>query len=677
MQSNRILALTLAFATMAAPALAQDPAPAPTPAPTAAPAPAPAPVATPQPDGSREMTPLGAAWRSTLVPGWGQRYKGETKKGWIYTGVAGALVLGSLATYGQMQSATSAYYDAPAGTPEATLNAKHARASNATVVFDVTAGLTAAFWAYNVADSGFTPLEHLRFKEARVRDVFPAVHKYYESNPIAVVGVENRSGEAVSKVRVKFEAPEIMDLPAESEPVDLIPAGLGKSIEVTAAFNKQIFEVGRSEPKAVQAKITVEYEVGRKKREIVRTTTFTVHNRNAIVWDDMRKMAAFVTPRDEGVKAFASATAQAAAKDPISSVKTIADAAAYFDALGAHGIVYVTDPRAPFTYFDGNAEAVDYLSYPRETLARKTGDCDDLTALYASLLESSGIPAALVDVPGHVYLMFDSGLTPEEMKGYVGSEDAYYVRNGTAWVPMEVTAVGKPFHQAWALAAAETKKWVKAGKLELVDVISAQAQFPSSAPDLGEVPADVKTLVAAKFAPIADADRKRLQSTEQAARNRAVAEIKNRKLAPAIEANEIGIVFARDGNFGEAERWFNQAIATDATLARAYNNLANLAFLRGQPEQARKLYEDALAKGENALVLVNYAQLELDSGHAARAKDLFLRATRIEPVYKREFPELASLIGPAGTAVAASGRGTGGKAAAVGKKDPRSARWIP
>src|SRR5205823_1273988 len=103
---------------------------------------------------------------------------------------------------------------------------------NAQLAFDFVGAATTLWWAYSVSDTVFTPLEHLRIKDARIKDVFPAQYKYYEGNPFATISVENRSTEPVSKVKLKVEAKEIMNLPAESAVVDQIPAGLGKSISV-------------------------------------------------------------------------------------------------------------------------------------------------------------------------------------------------------------------------------------------------------------------------------------------------------------------------------------------------------------------------------------------------------------------------------------------------------------
>lgn len=654
-----------------------------TPAPVAATA-----VAPPRPSirSDEAVTPSGALWRSTVIPGWGQRYKGEKAKGWIFTGVAAGLAAGTVGSYLYAKQAHADYERLGPNDSAGTFQSKYNSSVNAAVGFDFVAASTAAFWLYNMSDTLFTPLEHLRIKDARIKDVFPAQYKYYEANPFASIAVENRSNEPVNKVKLKIEAKDIMDLPAESSVVETIPPGLGKSLDVTAAFNDRIFEIGQSEPRAIPAKVTIEYEVGNKKRKIEHTATFTVYNRNAIVWDDMRKLASFVTPREDSVKQF-SAQVTRALPNPVSSVASLARAAALFDAVTAAGIKYQSDPSAPFTYFEGNAEAVDTVSFPRETLTRKTGDCDDLTSLYASLLENSGIPTGLVDVPGHVFVMFDSGLTGEEIKRYAPADVSWQMRDGTAWIPVEITDLGKPFHQAWADASGEYKKWEGLNKFHVVETETAQEQFPPSPPKFA--PLDEKNQLAPldgkQFMALASNDHGKLSHSERGARDQAIAAIKARHLPPAAEFNEVGIVYAKDSMLAEAEAQFRRAVAADPRLAKAHNNLANVLYLENKPNDARGEYEKALETGgENAAVLANLASLYYDAGKADQAKDFMQRALRIEPGYARDYPEIAALVhGPdaSGGALASAGKKPNGMSKAsnigAGEKDPRRSRWIP
>ena len=50
-----------------------------------------------------------ATWRSALIPGWGQRYKGETTKGWVLTGLWAVSSASTLVAHVQYQQAHQDY----------------------------------------------------------------------------------------------------------------------------------------------------------------------------------------------------------------------------------------------------------------------------------------------------------------------------------------------------------------------------------------------------------------------------------------------------------------------------------------------------------------------------------------------------------------------------------------
>jgi hypothetical protein len=90
-----------------------------------------------------------------------------------------------------------------------------------------------------------------------------------------------------------------------------------------------------------------------------------------------------------------------------------------------------------------------------------------MTVLLSSLLNSIGVSTAFVDVVpagrpegGHVYLMFDSGVSPERASAISENPKRYTVRKGpegreSVWIPVETTEIMKGFEQAWSVGARE------------------------------------------------------------------------------------------------------------------------------------------------------------------------------------------------------------------------------
>ena len=54
---------------------------------------------------------------------------------------------------------------------------------------------------------------------------------------------------------------------------------------------------------------------------------------------------------------------------------------------------------------------------------------------------------------GHIFLMFDSGVKPDDVERYFLDQSEVVVLNDKVWVPIEATLVGKPFFSAWKQGA--------------------------------------------------------------------------------------------------------------------------------------------------------------------------------------------------------------------------------
>ncbi|MFH1807614.1 MAG: DUF5683 domain-containing protein [Pseudomonadota bacterium] len=110
-----------------------------------------------------------AAFRSAVLPGWGQHYNQEATKGWVFTGVTGALLLGGVGfeTAGLL---THLLYYTPykpeddnltAGSDkfQQNLQGRYQLAQTQFVVGHVLLGATAAVWAYNILDAYISGVE--------------------------------------------------------------------------------------------------------------------------------------------------------------------------------------------------------------------------------------------------------------------------------------------------------------------------------------------------------------------------------------------------------------------------------------------------------------------------------------------------------------------------------------
>jgi hypothetical protein len=182
-----------------------------------------------------------------------------------------------------------------------------------------------------------------------------------------------------------------------------------------------------------------------------------------MTWDDDRKAAAFVTAKDPLVLGFAKGLASMVRNEAGTAAVSSTEfrtALAVYQALRAYGLGYAVDPKTPFISLSEQEDAIDFLQFPSQTLAYRAGDCDDLSVLYAALLEAVGIETALVTTPGHIFVAFDSGLTQENAARAFSDSADTIVRNGKVWIPIEVTLVKDGFLKSWSVGAMEWRDGV-------------------------------------------------------------------------------------------------------------------------------------------------------------------------------------------------------------------------
>ena len=188
----------------------------------------------------------------------------------------------------------------------------------------------------------------------------------------------------------------------------------------------------------------------------------------------MAQAAAFVTPRDPAVDELARQAEPAGAAARGSTRSAIAiwrSRPRSTDALAELGVAYVPDPTNPFATISATPHAVDTIHYPYQTLDRLSGDCDDTTVLMASLLGNVGVNTRFVDVPGHIFLIVDTGLHERDRSALGVDSTLTVIADDEVWVPIETTSLAHGFAQAWRDGADEIAAASLRGPVTYVDVL--------------------------------------------------------------------------------------------------------------------------------------------------------------------------------------------------------------
>jgi hypothetical protein len=321
----------------------------------------------------------------------------------------------------------------------------------------------------------------VRVEKTEQHRVFPVSWAWYENNPVATVIVTNEEPNAITDVNLLFFMDSYMSRPWNFAVLPRLAPGESAEIPLTALFNEVLMNL--SNDVNASGVIQMRYRSLGAKKESASSVQMPIHNRNAMNWDDDRRAAAFVSPRDSSALHFARYVAGVVEQTNTSTLNTntstlnnvpsnVRIAVSMFEALRLYGINYVVDPASSYAALSEDASGLDSLNYPYQTLYYRSGDCDDLSILFCSLLEVVGIETAFITIPGHIYMAFEVG----DSNWLAGNANIIEI-DGKRWLPLEITVTDQGFTRAWRIGARE---WRTGGtEAALYPIRSAWELYPA------------------------------------------------------------------------------------------------------------------------------------------------------------------------------------------------------
>jgi tetratricopeptide (TPR) repeat protein len=498
-------------------------------------------------------------------------------------------------------------------------------------------------------DIGSLWQQPLAIESVSVDPLFPALYLVYAREPPATVRVRNAGRFPVTDVEAGILIDPYMSRAARTKVADAIEPGGIREVKLGMTFTDRI--LGVIEGTSFPALLTIGYSYGGRPRERSETIAVGIRGRNSLTWEDSRRAALFVSEKDPAVLQFAGSVVsavRASSRQPLTFA--FRAAAAVHAALREVGMSYVVDPASPYAALAQNRNAVDFLKFPRQTLAARAGDCDDLTVLYCALLESMGVETAFVTVPGHIMPAVCLDLAPEVARRLFSNLDNLIVDDTRVWLPVEITALSGSFVASWETAAEQWRKAGAAGNAELLPVRECWKSYPpvSLAPGAEAVPYPSEYGVARRY----DEDMSSFVNREidalVASRERA-AEVGKSSLA---RRNEIGVLYARYGLLEKAEAVFRDVLAEE-TYVPALVNLGTIAWLRGQARESLELFARAQEEGGTSWTIL------LGLARACRELGLEDEALRYYAQLKGTNPEVAARYAYLATGASSEVRGSG------------------
>ncbi|HTX72601.1 MAG TPA: hypothetical protein VMC79_07220 [Rectinemataceae bacterium] len=439
---------------------------------------------------------------------------------------------------------------------------------------------------------GFTPLSNsgkgLAFSAVKLDSVFPVFYKHYDDHPIGTIIVRNFEAVAARDIKATVNVKRYMDEAKDAEVPVLVRPGAAGQITLYGLFSDSILDVVEATKLPVSVKL--EYSQYGKTYSDEYVGTLDVLDRNAITWDDDRKAAAFISARDPEVIKLAKGVA-VATKDFVNPVinQNLQLAMAVHETLRVSQMAYVKDPASALE--TSNKQVVDYILFPQQTLGYNSGKCGDLTVLYCSLLESVGVPTALITVPGHILMAVDLEMSPAEAEHTFSRSSDLIIRDGHVWLPIETTERAKGFEVAWEEGAAQWRDGTAKKVAAFYPVHDAWKEYQPVvyAGDPVKVPKYDLTAASRAFR----GELARYVESELGPRVAALQLGIRKSPGDVKQINALGVLYARFGQLDKASEQFSVALAKKTTEP-ALINMGNILFLRGSYAEALGNYTKAL-----------------------------------------------------------------------------------
>jgi len=480
--------------------------------------------------------------------------------------------------------------------------------------------------------------ERLQVHDPSFQDIFPVLFKYYDDNPIGTGLLKNNTDSTIVIHDVSFFVKQYMDSPKACRTPAELQAGAETEIELNALFTEKVLEI--TESTKATAELTLHYSIDGKDFQERYVETVRLYDRNAITWDDDRKVAAFVTAKDPAVLKMAKNVAGMSAEKGKGVVNpNLRIAMAIHNTLRLYGMNYVVDPKTPYKELSSAVGVVDFLQFPRQSLEYRAGDCDDLSILTNALLEAVGVETAFITVPGHIYIAFSMDITPDEAKAlFLRVEDMIF-RDDLAWIPLEITRVQDSFLDAWSTGA---KEWREAAARESAAFLPTHDAWtlyePVGLPGQGPVVRvpEGKAISVAYFDELTRFVEKEIYPL--------TAEIESDMAKQGESArllNKLGILYAKYGLLEKATTELKKAVSLDDEYMPALVNLGNLTYMAGELKKALEYYNRALLiKPNTPSVLVGIARVNHDMENYGLVDESFEKLKELSPALARRFAYL-------------------------------------
>ena len=468
--------------------------------------------------------------------------------------------------------------------------------------------------------------------------IFRSLHRYYESNPFVTVGIKNIS-DADLPVDVSLYLPTMMESP-HSESI-ILPPKSDEEYELGISFSSDVLTSAKASfDNLVQPDLKVTYKQGGEEKVAQKKLESSyVLGKGKLTWSNPEMIACYFTTQDLVVDKFARTNIQYYS-DVLKKYfgrSNLGRAIILYDALGTFGLVYNVDPSTPFLQISDDKSAFDTVKYPWELLDDKIGDCDDLTTLYSTLLNNLGIETMFLDVfkpgEGHVFLMFDSGISPDDVDRLFLDPSEVAIIDEKVWVPVESTLVGNNFFSAWKQGSLKYNQMKAEQFVNEISMSKAMAKYQSGA----VIPEEVFIPELAGINELLTEDIKQYSKWLDQIVYKAV---ENNLEAPE-DYYDAAVLYMEFGRYKRAIEYLESAINIKPIFPDAVNTLGVCHTKQGDYEKSIQYYEQALQQQTNHPgFMLNIVISHFMMGNKGIAKQKYDEVVAIDPVFAGKLEDI-------------------------------------
>ena len=425
--------------------------------------------------------------------------------------------------------------------------------------------------------------------------VFPLIYTIYKDNQIGTITIENHESAEIRNVKVKFRAEGYTASEFDCGTVKMIRKNRSDQVPLFADFNDNILRF--TEAGKVSGELVVEYEILGDDRVSVTPITISVYSRNTMRWVDPAILSCYVSTNSQEVLEVSKYFVGVARSHFHTALNKNMQFAMYVhEGIRNLGIACEEKSDTPYNETHLDPVALDYVQYPYQTLAYRSGDKDDIAILYMSMLESVGISAAYIPLEDDFIVAIELGDYTSSLLNMFNGEDNILVVDDKVYLPVSIASIESDFVSCWNSAVQRIQEAFDADEeVEFIVLKDAWQSYPPSGFSTGETTKNIPT------------EKKLYQASEKDIMNYVsqefgpqIAEIQQQiktEGASTTLYNRLGMLYVRAGMYDNAVSVYE--VSAKMGSIPAMNNLGNILSLLKNYQKAKEWYQKVLAIDPN------------------------------------------------------------------------------